>query len=659
MLKLLVYRALLLFLPLFLLGGCSLPKAPGRLEWDVKLTAPFGVETYRLLDLVDTDSTIDEQGWGIGLGEDSVLFFTAHGQADANLEDSLRLDPFNYTITDVIDAILLPVETSQEWSPNLYTLNPEIAGHHGQIYSFPFPISDTRTIQMPAGVDSFRVDTGHVWVHIRNSLQVIRDIQIRLNDRQGEEVLIYSGNDTLYLGETLDLVIPLNGVAFSAVNDLVISATAGGGDIVINANDGITWSAEWHTLQCEPYYGIVYPQTLQKDSTFLLDQRHRLFQGTVKRGTMELVAINGTQFDDSISIKFLDVVGPDGDTLLLQYFVPAGQDTQLLLDLTDYRLRLYNEFPQRIRAQMRSVSVQTGDRREFIEHFEIVSGYFEVRDLVLSYFEGELSNLQTEIPFEEIEVDRPPKGWDAVHPTTVDIALRVESSVALYADVTIYLSSYLGAQRIDTVNIFLRDVYFGADSTLWIRDVAGLVAEYPDRFTYEGNAVVNGIIASSDTSRIRATIELLAPLRFRMDTVQAPGDVQRVDVEPIEDIESAVALVKVWNRLPVGGQTIVLVSPDSMALLPGSGIPVDTVTVAAIPVPPIVEGRATSAVLTEFNVTLDQSIITLLQHPPFFARVSLLLPGAGDQEFIAHASDFVQTQVVGEITYRLNSEDGP
>jgi hypothetical protein len=241
----------------------------------------------------------------------------------------------------------------------------------------------------------------------------------------------------------------------------------------------------------------------------------------------------------------------------------------------------------------------------------------------------------------------------------VDLALRVQASVAAYADITLYLASFVGSQRIDTVTLSLRDVYFGADSTIWIHDLARLVDDYPDRITYEGNGVINGFIATSDTSHVRATIELVAPLRFRMDTVNAPGDVQRIDIEPIEDIENATAHIKIWNRLPLGGETQLLLARDSLALIPGSHQPVDTAFTIVIPVPPLENGRAASTLLSEFDVPLSVAVINLLRARPFFARVAIILPGAGEQEFIAHASDFVQVQVVGEIIYRINSEDGP
>jgi hypothetical protein len=157
----------------------------------------------------------------------------------------------------------------------------------------------------------------------------------------------------------------------------------------VDSTRGISWSLAWHTLQCEPYYGIVFPQALREDSTFNLDQQHRLYNGTVKRGALELIASNATQFDDTIVVKFPDVVEPDGDTLVIVEFVPAHEDRAVSIDLTDYRLRLYNEFPQRIRAEMHSVSVLTTDHRAYVNHFEIVSGLFTVNDLILKYFDGE------------------------------------------------------------------------------------------------------------------------------------------------------------------------------------------------------------------------------------------------------------------------------
>ncbi len=86
-----------------LLAGCSLPEAPGDLVWDAHLYIPLGVRTYQLLDLVKTDSVLQIEGSGIGMDDDSLLYFTAFTDMAFRLDTTLFFEP-------IVDTLIKPAD---------------------------------------------------------------------------------------------------------------------------------------------------------------------------------------------------------------------------------------------------------------------------------------------------------------------------------------------------------------------------------------------------------------------------------------------------------------------------------------------------------------------------------------------------------------------
>jgi hypothetical protein len=101
----------LLVLSLAVIGGCTLPQAPGRLEWDVNLAVPLGVRTYGIWDMVDPDSVLRANGSGIGMEADSSVYFSAWTDLSVSVEDCLYVEPGQFSILKELDAIPIAMTT--------------------------------------------------------------------------------------------------------------------------------------------------------------------------------------------------------------------------------------------------------------------------------------------------------------------------------------------------------------------------------------------------------------------------------------------------------------------------------------------------------------------------------------------------------------------
>lgn len=94
--------ALLILLTAFALS-CTLPEAPGDWSWDTRLQVPLGVRTYSLAELVDSPSELADQGSGIGMGGDSILYYTSITRLSLAFDTALFFEP-------IVDTLIKPAE---------------------------------------------------------------------------------------------------------------------------------------------------------------------------------------------------------------------------------------------------------------------------------------------------------------------------------------------------------------------------------------------------------------------------------------------------------------------------------------------------------------------------------------------------------------------
>jgi len=90
--------AALVLLLMALSLGCTLPEAPGDWSWDSRLQIPLGVRTYSLAELVDSDNDLADQGSGIGLGSDSILYYTSITRLSLSFDTALFFEPIQDTL---------------------------------------------------------------------------------------------------------------------------------------------------------------------------------------------------------------------------------------------------------------------------------------------------------------------------------------------------------------------------------------------------------------------------------------------------------------------------------------------------------------------------------------------------------------------------------
>jgi len=253
-------------------------------------------------------------------------------------------------------------------------------------------------------------------------------------------------------------------------------------------------------------------------------------------------------------------------------------------------------------------------------------------------------------------VERPPDGWDVIHPTQTDAIVHIEQAFGGVADIildiqTSYLGNLIGSTQIEAAGVDLLQ-----DSSVTVPGLNNLLIEYPDLAQTWGTMILNGEVSLYTTSTIDLALEIQAPLEITMHDFNPPGDIEKIDTGDLSNVVSGSAEVTIRNRLPVGGRAFLVVSADSLKLLPNSGADVDTVVDVQIPVSEIVDGRATGIVATESTIALSDSVISLFRNPPFFARTDISVPGSDGDTLIVHGSDYLSVRILARLVYELRTE---
>jgi hypothetical protein len=474
------------------LGGCTLPQAPGRLQWDTHLTVPLGVRTYGLTQLVDTALATRQTGSGIGMDSDSILYFASFQNLKVPVDDSLFIAANDWVITK------------------------------------PAYMTDT---------------TGH----------------------------------------------------------------------------------------------FELPR-----------QRHRLLRAFIAQGSMAItVRSTSPGVSDSITVTVANMTSSSGDTLRLRRWASDVATTDTM-SLRGYFLNLDDENPQTAILRM---------------HSDIPMGavaLLHTTQLYFSYYTGILDSLDVPAEPSRTHIEHLPSGWNSVHPTAVQVLTHIRQGIhGAVADITADVHTFLDSSPvpIDSASLSASHVDLSADTTLVFNGLDHMINPYPDEAEASGTLILSGAITSHGHDTILVNVELHAPLSFTLDSLHAPDSVIKVQTEDLGNIRGGSARIRIWNRLPLGGRAFLVADHDSADVLAGSGAWVDTVANVSIPVAPLTNGRALTPIYTEFTVTLSDSMIAMLKHPPFYTRTEVDLPASGDT-LLAHAADWVKVQIIADLTYHMDTEGG-
>ncbi len=634
-----------------IVAGCEIPQPPGDMWWDVDLNVPFGVRTYGMWELADPDSVIRANGSGIGMSDDSTMYFSAWAGLIAEIGDSLYASPVERTIDRYLTAIEAPLDYDTLLGYSLGSLNPGLAALHGTVQDVPpHALEHTIALPLPAGYDSLEVDTATISIVIINRLAYeVTGLQLRAGSKVIADVSALNSDqqfvDRVSLAEAI------------LISDFTLALTAtgqGGTGISVDSASRISVSVRVDTATASRFYGFVPEQTVVRDSAVSMEQRHRINLAIIESGNMIVTLANQTQFADTVTLRIPNLVSRLNDTLAVKRFLMPGDSDVAVIPLALYRLRPSQDEDQKITGQIISHTPATADRRAFAAGNEHVYARVEFERLPIEYFAGTLNNLELPIEDTQVEIDRPPQGWEKARPLDVTALLHVEQGIGGLLDAEITAHTSVGGETVGDTIVNISNLSLVSDSLANVNGLATLLADYPDLLTVSGTSVLHGEIAVYNNARVRVGLELRAALAVDLTgDIEPEGEVERVSPRDLEDIQSGTATIRIWNHLPTDGRCFLVAGFDSASLLKESGAGADTLFDVLIPAPTVVNGMAVDASHLSFDVMLDERWLNFFKSEHFFVRTQIAISAARNDTLVLTGRDFVAVQPFAKIVYTV------
>ncbi|MBU0692797.1 hypothetical protein KKH18_13415 [bacterium] len=644
-------------LAVLILFGCALPKLPNEVSWDTEFSVPISQKTYSLSELADGETLPDGETSGIIMSAgDSALFFS-HIQAIDPVYPAkeIEMDPIEYDLETTLEGLRVTADIQQSKTIPLAQLNPNLANRHGTVVDVP-AFDFQLTVDFPAEAD-FELacaTAGMAEVLVANELGFeFENVQIEWLTHRNNTLDLYS--QSLDANSEIESSTNLADRCLSAEMYLAISGSVTGGEtLLIDSTAGIEVEITVDTLLVYDYEGPIERQSTRSDSTWALEQRHVIHVGVIDEGVLVLNATNQMSIADSVRITIPDVLTPDGEPIVVEYYLEPSESITQDFELTDHTVLLENTIPQPIHASLEAIIPAEESSRTFSGSNQHVTTNFRTEHVKFKYFNGVLHEQETAIDPDSAEVEDYDDDWESIHPTELDLYLNLEGDVPADGVIDFTLTSTLNGAPLGSVNRG-STVSFNGDTTILYTGLSGLIPQLPQLISYTGTVTLDGAVSVYNTNSVRGTIELKAPLKFTVEPSTIHGDIEEVDFDAIENIQELRLDVKVWNALPVSGWLTLIAARDSMNLIEDSGLPVDTLFSAELPQAVIQQERVTAPGYDELTILLPDVMYDMLENPPFYVRSDIQLNGSGADTLAAYGSDYVTYSSTAHVTYRVES----
>lgn len=651
----------------FLIVGCSIPKMPNEVSWDTQISFPVATQTYGLWELAEDDSLFTDSSSTIGMKLDSSLFFRHAQRMDPIIPaDSLRWDVMEYQINKIIDHLRVPVDMHESDEVTLGTLNPALADSHGRRVPDvpPFPFTHAESFSF-GDFSEACVDSGQVEMHLSNTLPfALNGLSIRW---VGAQDVFYLFNGDLAAETETTFIAPFTGECIEDSMQLEISGVgAGGSQVLIDSTEGLEWTISVGTIKVRYFVGKVTRQVLETDSAFALEQRHEVSEAVITTGNVVILVTNESIFNDSAYVILDDFLSPEEQVLQTELaYIPPNETIEIILDLAGFSFKLEDPSRQEIRGQLISVLLPTEDDIIFEGGLHRVYADFRVDSLTFHRFDGLIDTIKSSIEPDFTEVEQPPEGWENIYPTTVDLYLTIQSGfgvsdywsdIGAFGDVNLLLYSMREGREIGSVSCNAR-INLHRDTTVIFTGLEALTREFPEYIHYSGTVASTGSINMFDTTKIRSLIELKAPLIFTMEDAEVPGDIEKVEPEPVEELQELTLKIRLWNALPISGTISLIAAFDSLAVKQNSGLPAETLFTVSLPEAELANGRVTTPGYQELVIVPPSASYDFIRYPPFYVRSELFIPGNSSDTLIAYGGDYVKFSATATVKYRMSWED--
>ncbi len=647
------------------LAQCTIKK-PESPVWNTKLTVPVVNRTYGMPELV---RKIDQEGIGIDSSGMVTYSITKNLDTVQLEEDLLMTSDLSYTVSEQVGAVSIE-------PPNVDPVSVDLSSISGLASSLPgdsaiVPESRFDLYNDMPSITTFSqatISNGQVDIIVSNSLDISIDtVVVEIYDVDlGYTVATDTFPQAITSGAVASLPISLNGRTIS--NNLRLNEhcyTPGGTVDSASTRFIITDLTFPDSLEVSSAVAEIPALTREFSQQVALGESDRIDTASLSSGSLNLTISNETNLNANLTVTVPDIVSPGGQPLTIYQPVLARQNTDVVTDVSGYRLiPTEATVPQEIYVNVTASVPGTAPLQVQVSQSDSFFVQAELRSLTFNSVTGVFDTITASLDSIARDIDIP-TGFDSLELVSAVLTLEIENGVDLPGHLDLQVNGDNGKSLNLSGDIAAGGRESTALSTISDSTVADFLSPIPSQVNVSGSVVFGdgayqGSIYSDDF--VFARIKIFAPLEIIINESHIETDIESetIDQEDIDVITDHFIegrfIYNIINHLPLGAYINIFFSGDSATLFADPIKTFDSLFVTAAPVS--ATGIVTDTASTGYQeIYLDSADVRrILENDTLYIGQGIFLNGSNGQVVKLTEDDYLT--VIGriEVDYRFDGE---
>ena len=668
---------LLLATAALLLCGCEIadPELP---SYQTRMALPLGEER---LDIIDA---IDDEDYLTAL-EDGTLGFYVDGDPDTvSLDFELAADIDPLSVSGDLGTFDLTLSAPADFSFVLTDLYPAAAALDGMTMPVPaFTFGSESPAEDLADLESATLASGTLTVTVTNGLPVPVSadagpdrLLLDLIDPADGSAIVSLSFDPVPAGTQAQQIADLSGVVLPGAVAVRLgggSPGSGGSPVTIDASAAIGVNAVFGDLRVSAAEAVVDAQEFSTTFTTALPADYGVRQAVIGSGSVSLTVTNEMAIPCEATVTWDEVVDLDDHPLQLVVALPGGGSETRSVDFGGHIVRapLGTELTE-LTATVAVTSPGSGGQPVLLESGQGVAADLSGGRIEFSSVTGTVPELSYDFDSMDEEIDLPDEldGLLLCRATLV-IELTNSAAVSAVADFDLVGINETGEERSLQVQ---RQIDPGAEGravvTRIVLDqdnstVVDFLNNLPTHITMEGSVNLGG---DAQIGTIRGgeyaivDWEIISPVEVVVEQSHLYGDPEDLDLDDdtrdlIEDHAGAAEIqLEVFNHLPVGVETRLLFSTDTLTIKTDPLLEIGPVTVAAAATDPVTHEVAEPRISRPIiSLTADETQV--LATEGLYSLIEVVLPSTDGQPVRVLTTDYVSIQGLIYLDVEVHDDD--
>ncbi|MBU8870264.1 MAG: hypothetical protein KOO60_05230 [Gemmatimonadales bacterium] len=657
---------------LALLGGCEF-NSPETPVFDTTLTIPLGVERIEILE------ALDDEDYLIQDGEGAVNFFIEGDPVTMDLGFELSTDISSQTIDQGLGnfdlATLDPMdyffELGDMWAPanGVSDLDTQVPG---------FPIDIVSPGQDLPDVESATLESGSVTITVTNGLPV--PISADSGADQLELVMENPLDDTLLATFLFGLIEPgmteiqsadLAGVVLPDQVQIRLAGGSPGSDgseVTVNGDDSILVEAVFSDLVVSEAVAVVGSQDFHTTFDTELPQDYELTGAIISSGTLGLELANNMSIPCTAVLTWETLVDEGGAPMISSFELEAFATENRTVDFSGRILDADGAVLTALTAEVDVHTPGSGATAVPLTSDDGLTATLGGGALVFSSVTGLVPVQQVPVEPTEEEVDLPDE-LDGLELTAASMTIYVTNSAELPGTVAITLTGTSESGTTETLDIDHDIVAANAQGPgitsiqMNDEDLVQFLNNLPEIITLAGEISIGGESGTVYGNEY-ATVnwEIAAPLEVIINdaTFETSPDSLGTD-EDVRDmindhLRGAKLEAEILNHLPVGVELLILAGTDTLTMVADPLLEIGPLTVGAALVDPV-SHTVSEAVSSNPTIILTEEEARVFGQPGLYTMVVVHLPSTNGQPVKLMATDYLEIRGMVQIDVEVSDPD--